>query len=209
MTALRRRSSPVAPADLPASFNAPLFHDLVTGLDPDVRHVALDLGAASTGMLELLGRARCCVEVADVAHFSSFSRLNGDTPEALSAEVAELLLPNRLTSEAIDLAFLWDLPNYLTLEGLSSLMAAIRKRAAPGARAHALIVYSALDMPQHPGRFVPSAGGELVNLSAPAAMTAAPRYSPEALGNSMCGFAIDRARLLGNGMQEFLFRLPT
>jgi len=36
---------------------------------------------------------------------------------------------------------------------------------------------------------------------------AAPRYSPEDLGKSMGGFLIDRARLLSNGMQEFLFRL--
>ena len=34
----------------------------------------------------------------------------------------------------------------------------------------------------------------------------APRYSPEELGDHMAGFAIDRARLLNNGMQEFLFR---
>mgnify|MGYP000187495523 CR=1 FL=1 len=32
-------------------------------------------------------------------------------------------------------------------------------------------------------------------------------YSPEELGKSMHPFAIDRARLLSNGMQEFLFRL--
>ncbi len=32
-------------------------------------------------------------------------------------------------------------------------------------------------------------------------------YSPEDLAKHMAGFEIDRARLLGNGMQEFLFRL--
>ena len=38
-------------------------------------------------------------------------------------------------------------------------------------------------------------------------MVPAPRYSPEDLGIAMGSFEIDRARLLSNGMQEFLFRL--
>jgi len=35
----------------------------------------------------------------------------------------------------------------------------------------------------------------------------APRYSPEDLGQWMPAFSVERARLLANGMQEYLFRL--
>ena len=62
-------------------------------------------------------------------------------------------------------------------------------------------------MREHPGRFVPTPDGELIDYSAERASIAAPRYSPEDLGKSMGRFVLDRARLLGNGMQEFLFRL--
>ncbi len=172
------------PPDSPAAIHAPLFQDLVAGLDATRRHVILDLGAASTAMLALLGRSRCHVEIADLAHFGGIDNLNRAEPGPALAEAAESVLPNRMTGDAIDFVFCWDLPNYLTLDAVSGLMGAIRRRARPGALAHALIFYADRDI-----------------------TLAAPRYSPEDLGKSMGGFMIDRARLLSNGMQEFLFRL--
>jgi hypothetical protein len=207
VTASLRRASLRAPPDSPVALHAPLFQDLVAGLDPTRRHVILDLGAASTAMLALLGRSRCRVEIADLAHFGGIERLNRAEPGPAIIEAAESVLPNRLTDDAIDLVFCWDLPNYLTLDAVSGLMGAIGRRARPGALAHALIFYADRDMKEHPGRFVPTADGELIDRSAPGATIAAPRYSPENLGKSMGGFMIDRARLLSNGMQEFLFRL--
>ena len=160
-------------------------------------------------MLDLLSRSRCRVEIADLAHFGGIDLLNRAEPGPALAEAAESLLPKRLTDDAVDLVFCWDLPNYLKLDAMSALMGAIGRRARPGALAHALIFYADREMKEHPGRFVPTADGELNDRSAPGAAIAAPRYSPEALGKSMGGFTIDRARLLSNGMQEFLFRLAS
>jgi len=179
----------------------------MAGLDATGRHVVLDLGAASTAMLALLGRSRCRVEVADLAYFGGIDRLKTHEPGPVLSEAAESLLPKRLADEAIDMVLCWDLPNYLTLNGLAALMDVISNRARPGALAHALIFYAERDMQEHPGRFVPTADGDLIDHSAPSAAIAAPRYSPEDLGKSMGRFEIDRVRLLSNGMQEFLFRL--
>ena len=203
---LRRASTKVPPASA-AAFRAPLFYEVVAGLNATERHVVLDLGAASTPMLEVLGRSRCRVEIADLAHFGGVDRLNVAEPGPALAEVADSMLPNRLPDDAIDLVFCWDLPNYLTLNALSALMNVIGQRARPGALAHALIFYSERDMCEHPGRLVPTADGELMDYSATSAVIAAPRYSPEDLGKSMGRFVLDRARLLSNGMQELLFRL--
>ena len=196
------------PPKSPVAFHAPLFHDLVTGLDATKRHVVLDLGTASTAMLALLGQSRCRVEIADLAHFGGIDRLNATEPGPAPPSTADALLPSRLPDDAFDLVFCWDLPNYLTLKGLSTLMDAIAHRARPGALAHALIYYSERDMRQHPGRFVPTADGDkLINYSTTNEAIAAPRYSPEDLDKGMDRFALDRARLLSNGMQELLFRL--
>jgi hypothetical protein len=62
-------------------------------------------------------------------------------------------------------------------------------------------------MPNCPGRYVPDADLKLINRAAPVPEIPAPRYSPELLGRLMRNFAIEHARLLANGMQEFLFRL--
>jgi len=196
------------PPNAPVAFHAPLFHDLVTELGANERHVVLDLGAASTAMLALLGRSRCRVEIADLAHFGGIDRLNTTEPGPALPNAINAMLPNRLPDDAFDLVFCWDLPNYLTLDALSTLMDAIAHRARPGAVAHALIYYAERDMHEQPGRFVPTAEGEqLSDCSATKAAIAAPRYSPEDLEKGMGRFALDRARLLSNGMQEFLFRL--
>ena len=203
---LRRARAQVLP-DSPVALHAPLFHDLVAGLDETERHVILDLGAASTAMLALLGRSRCRVEIADLAYRGGINQLNTAETGTAQVDAAESLLPNRLPNDAIDLVFCWDLPNYLTLDALSALMNAIGYRARPGALAHALIFYAERDMKAHPGRFVPTPDGELLDQNTSGKAIAAPRYSPEDLGKGMAGFTIDRARLLSNGMQEFLFRL--
>ena len=191
----------------PAALHAPLFQDLVVGSGATERHVVLDLGAASTAMLALLGRFRCRVEVADLAYFGGIDHLNATPPGPALADAADAILPNGRPDDAFDLVFCWDLPNYLTLEGLAAMMAAIGRRARPGAVAHALIYYAKPDMPEHPGRFIPTEDGDLINHSVPGATIPAPRYSPEDLGKSTGRFGIDRVRLLGNGVQEFLFRL--
>jgi hypothetical protein len=202
-----RRASPGSPPNSPAAFHAPLFHDLVTGLDETQRHVALDLGTATTGMLELLGRCRCRVEIVDLAYFGGLDQLRTLETRAELAKAAEALVPDPLPGEPFDLVFCWDLPNYLTLDALSALMTAIASRARPGALAHALIVYAERQMGAEPGRYVPTAAADLIDSGAPQTSIDAPRYSPADLGENVGGFTLDRARLLGNGMQEFLFRL--
>jgi hypothetical protein len=154
---------------------APLFRDLVARLDSTERHVVLDLGAASTTMLALLGRSRCRVEIVNLANFGGIDRLNATEPGPALVDAAGSLLPNRLPIEAVDLVFCWDLPNYLTLSALSALMDAIGRCARPGALAHALVCYAERDMNEHPGRFVPTADGELIDYSATGAAITAPQ----------------------------------
>jgi len=204
------RATARAPMDKPAAaLNAPLFRLLVDQLDTAGRHVILDLGAASTPMLSLLGRSRCRVEIADLASDDGIARMNAEAPADLLATTAESLLPQHGADDDVDLVFCWDMLNYLKPEAISALMSAIAARARPGALAHALIVYSERSMPDRPGRFVPTEDLKLVNRAVPGAMIEAPRYSPEFLGRIMGSFAIEHARLLANGMQEFLFRLRT
>ncbi len=202
-----RRARPEAPPASPVALHAPLFQSVTTGLDETERHVVLDLGTASTEMLSLLGRTRCRVEVTDFAYFGGIDQLNSLEAGSELTDAADALLPETSKGNGFDLVFCWDLPNYLTLNALSALMNAVGRRASRGARAHALIVYSGREMCESPGRFVPTADAELVDHNTNRTPIAAPRYSPEDLGKNMGRFVLDRARLLSNGMQEFLFQM--
>lgn len=179
----------------------------MTRLDDGRRHVVLDLGDASTAMLELLSRARCRALIADLAHFGGLDRLNQAEPGLPRITAAESLLMEQPDDEGIDLIFCWDLLNYLTLDALSALMTSIESRARHGAVAHALISYSDRVMRDTPGRFVPTVDGELVDCAMRDAMIPSTRFSSEALENNIGGFRIESARLLRNGVQEYQFRL--
>lgn len=201
------RATARAPMEEPSALNAPLFKSLAERFTMKNRQVVLDLGTASSPMLSLLGRGRTLVQIADLAGDREIDLLNGTKPgDALNA-LAHSLLPAHATDEAVDVVFCWDLPNYLKKEAMLALMEAIAARSCPGTVAHALIVYSERTMPDRPRRYLPTHDDCLVNHSNPRGVIDAPRYSPEALGELMVPFEIDRARLLANGMQEFLFTI--
>lgn len=196
-----------APLDIPDALNAPLFRLVMDDLAQGDRHIVLDLGAPSTEMLALLGRSPCRVEIADFAREGGVGRLNGEEGQADLTRAAELLLPAHDRALPVDTVFCWDLLNYLKPDAVAALLDAIARRSRGGALAHAFIVYSERTMPAEPARFVPGDQGRLVNRAASLAEIPAPRYSPEALGRMLGAFAIDRGRLLANGMQEYLLRL--
>jgi hypothetical protein len=193
-----------APSLQPAALNAPLFRSIIEGLDERKRWVVLDLGAARNETIALFSRFRCRLDIADLAQ--DLESLSGELEPTELERRAEALLPPQRT-EATDLVLCWDLLNYLDRPALAALMGRIAARAHQGTAAHGLIVYSEAQMPTQPGRYVPREDCSLLNLSNCATLRRAPRYSPEDLTLCMPGYAIERGRLLRNGMQEFLFRL--
>jgi hypothetical protein len=194
------------------AFKAPLLERLlgVPGAadDPAPRMVTLDLGAVSQPLLErLASRGPCRVEIADFVASEGLPRLReAESPEEARAFVLERLLPP--SREPVNLILAWDLPNYLTLDALTGLFAALGTRAAPRCKLHMLIAYAAREMAAEPGRFLPDDDGRLINLRPSGAVRPAPRYSPEDLGRAVGPFRYERGVLLANGMQEFVYALP-
>lgn len=183
-------------------FNAPLFRSLVEKLDTRDRWVVLDLGAAKTQTVKLLSQHGCRLDVANVA--DGLAALNAITEPQQLIDAAEALLPAR-NAEPTDVVLCWDLLNYLERPALRALMSCIARRAQRDALIHALIAYTHPDMPVQPGSYVPDENNNLLDIAAHAGQRPAPRYSPEDLGHCLPDFQIDRAMLLSNGMQEFLF----
>lgn len=204
MIASLARSAARAELAGPTPFNAPLFRTLIEGVPENERCVVLDLGKVCPQVVTLFGGHRCRVEIAEVAQ--ELDLLNRDLDREALQHVAEGALPAPL-SEPVDLVLCWDTPNYLNREALRMLMAQVAERARPGTLAHALIYYAEPQMPVEPGHYVPDADGSLVNVAACTQLRDAPRYTPEDLRLCLPAYTIERAMLLGNGMQEFLFRL--
>jgi hypothetical protein len=207
MTSRMGSATARAPLEKPDWVKAPLFDQLFDQLEADRRWVVLELGGASTELLDLLSGYRMRVEIADLHGCGGLDMLNAATDAEQIEKLAEMVLPRHEPEAPIDVVFCWDLLNYLQPTAIAALARAIEARSRPGTLAHGLVVYSEREMPARPRRFRPSPERRLSEIRESDATIKAPRYSPEALSRTMGNFAIERAMLLTNGMQEFLFRL--
>ena len=188
----------------PAAFNAPLFRTITGRLDTGGRWVVLDLGAAHRQTVSFFSQYRCRLDVADLGE--GLEDLNAESDPRRLEAAAEALLPMR-HAETTDIVLCWDVLNYLETPALTALMSRVAARAGTGTLVHALIVYSDKHMPAQPRNFIPLDDCSLFDLSAYQDERPAPRYTPVALKECLAGYVMDRAALLSNGMQEFLFRL--
>jgi hypothetical protein len=189
-----------APVERSASVSVPLLRSVMEQLAEDRRWVVLDLGPARPIMLDLLSDHRVRLDIADLTH--EIERAAADPPD----DVRRVELPPVRNPEPADIVFCWDLLNYLDRKSLANLMAQVATRCRAGALVHALIVYSERVMSRRPGQLVPTDAGTLSTPAPGGPERAAPRYSPEDLAVAMPDYAVDRVRLLGNGMQEYLFK---
>ena len=196
-------SAPPVPAN--DALNAPLFHSVIEGLENAGRVVVLDLGTARTETIALFGRFRCRLDIADLADGVDALNATEPNPKAMRTRV-EALLPLR-RREPTDLVLCWDVLNYLNRPAIAGLMESIANRGRHGMLVHCLMFYSAPQMPLRPGCWVSVDDSQIMNVAAPQSMRKAPRYTPEDLGQCMPRYSVERARLLRNGMQEYLFRL--
>lgn len=199
-----RRTTETVDAASAAALNAPLFRSVVERLHTRGRWVVLDLGPAEHRTVQLFGQFRCRLEIADLA--DSVAMLNAESNARRLRELIDSLLPAP-GDEATDIVLCWDLLNYLQRPALAAMMECVAARGHTGTLVHALVVYSAKRMPVRPGRYVPVEESRLLSTGASLEQRDAPRYSPEDLALCMPGYTVERAMLLRNGMQEFLFRL--
>ncbi len=198
------RGEPRTAASSAEALNAPLFHSLVDRMHDDARWVILDLGAARSETVHLFSQFRCRLDIAALAE--AIDALNAEQDPKALRDLAEAALPPK-RDEPTHVVLCWDLLNYLTRPALTVVMDAIATRGRRGTLVHALVVYSEAKMPARPGCIVPLDEQRLAILSTAPAVRPAPRYTPEDLARCLPRYTVERARLLRNGMQEFLFRL--
>ncbi len=193
-----------------ARFKAPLLDRvLINSGDPDQRVNALDFGGPCQSLLEKLSLNHPCrIEVADFARGGGLKALGElESLQEEGAEVLRRLLPPP-GDDKLDLIFLWDLPNYLSLEELSFVIDYLRDRVAPGCRLHMLIAYSKREIAAEPAHYQTDAEGNLIQICANDKLLEVPRHTQEDLAPALGQFRIERGVLLTNGMQELVYAWP-
>ncbi len=186
----------------------PLFQSIFEQLDPEQRVVVLDLGPARSGLIERLVDWRCRLDVIGVPDRLAQWRSLEDSNQ-IETVIQSALPP--LRGERTHVVLAWNLLNYLDTARIQILARVLKKRLAPGACLHALIEYSSKQMPALPGKMTPCDAGNLhVEPDHELGQIDTPRFARARLESCLAGMQAERTMLLGNGMQEYLFRLrPT
>ena len=192
--------------ELSQTLKVPQFHWLAEKMRAGGRWVIQDLGAANAATIDYLNQFRCRLEIADLpASLSSLLSSEADDDESLGNKVQQAL-PAR-TDEPVDIILCWDLLNYLDRRTLTAVMARLAQRANQCTWVHSLIVYSAARMPVVPSLYMPNEQDDLITTPVTTELRDAPRHTPDDLARCMPDYRVERAVLLNNGMQEFLFRI--
>jgi hypothetical protein len=193
-----------APGDDEA-FTSPLFCEVAAQFNSSSRHVILEPGMISSGMLSLLHGKRCRILVANAAHALSLLSEESQDCEVLLPEVQKLI--GDAGVEKVDTVLCWDLLNYLSLPLLKAFATHLVAIMAPTGVLHGYIHLAENKMAQHPQRFSVNGDDRVVRLDHDPAVRKTPRYSYSDLEKHAVGLHVERSVLLRNGMQEYLLRM--
>ena len=186
-----------------AGLGAPLFEQAISELDPEKRVVVLDLGMVRSGTVELFSAYRCRLDVVSLP--ASLSQLaSRDEAEDRKACLGRLF--DTQEREPLDLILCWNLLNYLQRADIRDLLELLAPRLKYGTRLHALVEYASPLMPATPGFWIPDMNARLHASQVDQEQTESPRYKPKELERMMPQLGPERTVLLGNGLQEYLFR---
>ena len=176
----------------------PLLREALGQLEQRRSHL-LDFGALQQPLIDALRPQQGRLQVVNLGTDG------GEQKQQRWLTTIEQVIPS-FQHQRCDCVLTWDTLNYLTAENLNQLNSILGQIAAPAMRLHALIRYSKPEMPIAPDQYLLTEERTVERRARTAESMQAPRYSPKALEKHMPAFRVDRTRLLGNGMQEFILR---
>ncbi len=188
----------------PEAIHARLLEQALQPLLEGERRVVLDLGEPHAQTVEFFSGLRVRLIVG-----SAVPELMGFGAEDDEAELErrlKALLPDSQVG-GVQVVLAWDVLNYLQPRVVEALMSRLADLLPRGGLVHGFLAYGSKVLPETPRALVIQPGCRVRAL--PAAGTGArkaPGCSTGELQRLMPGFRVERAILLGDGMQECLFR---
>jgi hypothetical protein len=188
----------------PDAFRARLLDQALQPLLNGDRLVVLDLGEPHAETVAFFSGFRVRLAIASL--LPSLLRLDAEQDEAALRHHMEILLPDSLAGGA-QVVMAWDVLNYLQPPVISALMSRLAELLPRGALVHGFIAYGDKPLAETPRTLVVCPDGQLRRLPVESGATRkAPGYPTGDLHRWMPDFRIERAILLGDGMQECLIR---
>lgn len=182
----------------------PLLGRMLDSIVEDQRLVLLDLGRVSASLVAILQPYRARLDGLSIADQRSkwvAAETSNETLALIKAHLAHYDL------EPSDWLLCWGVLNYLDEETLGLLFDQLQPFLKPTVRVHALIEYSAAQMPIEPPQYdICFVDGKThLDIHPHRSEVPSPRYTPKRLEAMLHGMKTQSTILLSNGMQEFIF----
>jgi hypothetical protein len=185
-------------------FKSPSVDILVEHLERREKPHILDLGAPRSENVAFFSRIPCKLYVEDLHRVLDVGPPSGEEAEDPADIVARALAYD--TRVRFDLVLGWDVFNYLTPPLIEALAGCVARSCRNGALLF-LTGSTGEAIPDTPASYCITPSGALrYEVPGGAAAIANPRHSPVALERMMPGFRLLHSFLLGEGVQEYLFR---
>jgi hypothetical protein len=186
------------------AIHAKLLEQALQPLLEGERRVVLDLGEPHAQTVEFFSGLRARLIVGSAVR--ELVGLGVEDDEGELQRRLKALLPDSQV-EGVQVVLAWDVLNYLQPGVVQALMSRLADLLPRGALVHGFLAYGSKVLPETPRALVVQPGCRVRALPAGSTATRkAPGCSTGELQRLMPGFRVERAILLGDGMQECLFR---
>ncbi len=189
------------------AFSSPILFELLNSLPKEERHEILNPLPANQGLIDSFSNF-CCKLYLPGCMQELYEMTSGryDTATKLNRAFAKKIGIYKKQKAALNLVFLWDLPNYLDKQVMKGLIEYLLHHSHKNIKLH-FYIYTREQMPSSPGVYSIMPEGKIWLDNSGDATVKSPLYFQEALQSLLHPFKVKRSMMLSSGLQEYILEL--
>jgi hypothetical protein len=189
------------------AISSPILFDLLENLSTEEHHEILDLLPAKQGVIDLFSSFSCKLYLPGcMQQLCEMSSDRYDTVTKLNRAFTKNIGIYKKQKAALNLIFLWDLPNYLDKAVMKGLIEYLLQHARQKVKLH-LYIHTREYMPSSPGVYSIMPEGKIWLENSSDTTVKSPLYFQEALQTLFHPFRVKRSIMLSSGLQEYILEL--
>ena len=189
------------------AISSPILFDLLNSLSKEEYHEILDLLPANQGVIDSFSHFHCKLYLPGcLKELCAMTSDRYDTPLKLYRAFTKALGFYKKRSTALNVIFLWDLPNYLDKQVMRGLIEYLSQHIHENVKLH-FYIHTKQQMPASPMGYSIMPEGKVWLENSNNATVKSPLYFQEALLAMFHPFKVKRSMLLSSGLQEYILAL--
>lgn len=189
------------------AISSPILFDLLNSLSKEEHHKILNLLPANQGLINSFSGFYCKLYLPGC--FQELCEMTSDrydTVTRLNRAFTKKIGIYKKQKAALNLIFLWDLPNYLDKQVMKGLIEYLLQHVDKNVKLH-LYIHTKQQMPSSPGVYSIMPEGKIWLENRGDVTVKSPLYFPEVLQTLLHPFKVKRSIMLSSGLQEYILEL--